>query len=214
MAARSRCGRAAARSGLAGAGPALRHTMSLCHRPCLGACSAGGRLVALQLSTEHRADSVVVTVRGDLDVVTSGQFDDCLTQARRESNRIILDFAEVDFLDTSCLAVIVGHWKKLVAAGGTLALRRRALPVHEGAVDHRACRPAAQLRERAAGDQRRAAARRCAGRRPSGGPGGGFARRRGHAQVARQHADGGDQCRPSRACQTGGQLRRGVCAAL
>ncbi len=79
-------------------------------------------MVALQLSTEHRADSVVVTVRGDLDVVTSGQFDDCLTQARRESNRIILDFAEVDFLDTSCLAVIVGHWKKLVAAGGTLAL--------------------------------------------------------------------------------------------
>jgi anti-sigma B factor antagonist len=79
-------------------------------------------LEALQLSTEHRADSVVVTVRGDLDVVTSGQFDDCLTQARRESNRIILDFAAVDFLDTSCLAVIVGHWKKLVAVGGTLAL--------------------------------------------------------------------------------------------
>jgi anti-sigma B factor antagonist len=79
-------------------------------------------LDGLQLSTEQRADSVIVTVRGDLDVGTSGQFDDCLTQARRASSHIILDLAAVDFLDTSCLAVIVGHWKKLVAGGGVLAL--------------------------------------------------------------------------------------------
>ena len=76
----------------------------------------------LQLSTERQGGTVIVTVRGDLDVVTSGQFDDCLTQARRASSHVILDFAAVDFLDTSCLAVIVGHWKKLVATGGTLAL--------------------------------------------------------------------------------------------
>jgi anti-anti-sigma factor len=65
---------------------------------------------------------VIVTVSGDLDVVTSGQFDDCLARARRECNRVIIDLAAVDFMDTSSLAVIVGHWKKLVAAGGTLAL--------------------------------------------------------------------------------------------
>jgi len=76
----------------------------------------------LRLSTERRGDSVIVTIGGDLDVVTSGQFDDCLTEARRASSRVILDLAAVDFMDTSCLAVIVGHWKKLVAAGGTLAL--------------------------------------------------------------------------------------------
>jgi anti-sigma B factor antagonist len=79
-------------------------------------------LDALRLSSEQRGDSVIVTVRGDLDVVTSGQFDDCLTRARRERDRVILDLAAVDFMDTSSLAVIVGHWKKLVASGGTLAL--------------------------------------------------------------------------------------------
>jgi anti-anti-sigma factor len=79
-------------------------------------------LEGIQLSTERRGDSVIVTARGDLDVVTSGQFDDCLAQARRASSRIILDLAAVDFMDTSSLAVIVGHWKKLVAAGGTIAL--------------------------------------------------------------------------------------------
>src|ERR1700693_936675 len=76
----------------------------------------------LRLWTERRGDSVIVTIGGDLDVVTSGQFDDCLTKARRASSRVILDLAAVDFMDTSSLAVIVGHWKKLVAAGGTLAL--------------------------------------------------------------------------------------------
>ncbi len=34
----------------------------------------------------------------------------------------MLDLSAVDFLDTSSLAVIVGHWKGMQAAGGTLAL--------------------------------------------------------------------------------------------
>jgi anti-sigma B factor antagonist len=91
-------------------------------RPGPGASLAGGRLDALRLSSEHRGDSVVVTVCGALDVVASGQFDACLACARRERNHVIIDLAEVDFMDTSSLAVIVGHWKKLVASGGTLAL--------------------------------------------------------------------------------------------
>jgi anti-anti-sigma factor len=79
-------------------------------------------LEALGLSSEARDGVMIVTVRGDLDIVMSGQFDECLTQARREHDNIILDLSAVDFMDTSALAVIVGHWKKLVAAGGTLAL--------------------------------------------------------------------------------------------
>ncbi len=77
---------------------------------------------ALGLSSESRDGVVIVTVRGDLDIVMSGRFDECLTHARREHYHIVLDLSAVDFMDTSALAVIVGHWKKLVAAGGTLAL--------------------------------------------------------------------------------------------
>jgi anti-sigma B factor antagonist len=65
---------------------------------------------------------VIVVVRGDLDVVTGPQFDEYLTVARREHNRIVLDLAGVDFMDTSALAAIVGHWKGLLASGGTLSL--------------------------------------------------------------------------------------------
>lgn len=76
----------------------------------------------LALSSEQRGSSVVVTVAGDLDIVTSPALDDCLTQARAAASRVVLDLSAVDFMDTSALAVIVGHWKKLEAVGGALAL--------------------------------------------------------------------------------------------
>jgi anti-sigma B factor antagonist len=77
---------------------------------------------ALRLASERRGSVLIVTVAGELDIVTSGQFDDYLSQARRENPHIILDLAGVEFMDTSTLAVIVGHWKKLMRAGGSLAL--------------------------------------------------------------------------------------------
>jgi anti-sigma B factor antagonist len=76
----------------------------------------------LVLSSEERGDSVIVTVSGDLDIVTSPALDDCLSQVRTTRSQVILDLSAVDFMDTSALAVIVGHWKKLEAAGGELAL--------------------------------------------------------------------------------------------
>jgi anti-anti-sigma factor len=65
---------------------------------------------------------MIVTINGDLDIVTSPQLDECLTRAEADHSTIILDLGAVNFLDTSALAVIVGHWKKAEARGGTLAL--------------------------------------------------------------------------------------------
>jgi anti-sigma B factor antagonist len=76
----------------------------------------------LRLSSKSQVGFVIVAVGGELDVVTSRQFDEYLTQARGEHNRVILDLSAVDFMDTGSLAVIVGHWKQLTAANGTLVL--------------------------------------------------------------------------------------------
>src|SRR5215469_2254188 len=67
----------------------------------------------LRLSSEQRGGAVVVAVGGELDLITSRELDEQLTRARRESSRIVLDLAGVEFMDTSSLAVIVGHWKRL-----------------------------------------------------------------------------------------------------
>jgi anti-anti-sigma factor len=77
---------------------------------------------ALRLASGFQGASLVVTVQGDLDIVTSQQFDEYLSEARRRHPHIVLDLSGVDFMDTSSLAVIVSHWKALTSQGGTLVL--------------------------------------------------------------------------------------------
>jgi anti-sigma B factor antagonist len=79
-------------------------------------------LEEFQLSWQARDDAGVIKPVGDLDIVTSRQLDDALSQARRTCKQIVLDLSSVDFMDTSSLAVIVGHWKGLEEVGGSLAL--------------------------------------------------------------------------------------------
>jgi anti-sigma B factor antagonist len=76
----------------------------------------------LRLSMEPQDASVVVAVRGELDAVTSQQFDDYLSDAGAARDRVVLDLSGVDFMDTTALAVIVSHWRRQVEAGGKFLL--------------------------------------------------------------------------------------------
>jgi anti-anti-sigma factor len=76
----------------------------------------------IRVSSQQRDGFAVVAVSGELDIVTSRRFDEFLTEVRRDAERIIIDLSAVDFMDTGSLAVIVGHWKQVTAAGGTLVL--------------------------------------------------------------------------------------------
>src|SRR6266581_922699 len=71
---------------------------------------------------EPHAANMVVSVQGELDVVSSQRFDDYLSEASSRSDRVILDLSAVDFMDTTALAVIVRHWRRQVAAGGLFLL--------------------------------------------------------------------------------------------
>ena len=77
----------------------------------------------IRISSQRRDGFAVVAVSGELDIVTSRRFDEVLAEVRRGGDdHIIIDLSAVDFMDTGSLAVIVGHWKQVTAAGGTLAL--------------------------------------------------------------------------------------------
>ena len=74
----------------------------------------------LSLSSQQRGTFTVVKASGNLDLTSRDQFDQYLTQARRGSLRLIIDMSEVTFMDTGCLAVIMGHYKRLSASGGLI----------------------------------------------------------------------------------------------
>ena len=77
----------------------------------------------IRISSQRRGGFAIVAVSGELDIVTSRRFDEFLAEVRRGGDdHIIIDLSAVDFMDTGSLAVIVGHWKQVRAAGGTLAL--------------------------------------------------------------------------------------------
>ena len=79
-------------------------------------------MAEVRFSMEPHGASVVVSVQGELDIVSSQRFDDCLSEADDRSDQVILDLSGVDFMDTTALAVIVGHWRRQVEAGGLFFL--------------------------------------------------------------------------------------------
>ena len=79
-------------------------------------------MAELRFSMEPHGASVVASIRGELDIVSSQRFDDWLSEAAATSDRVILDMSGVDFMDTTALAVIVGHWRRQVAVGGLFFL--------------------------------------------------------------------------------------------
>lgn len=91
--------------------------------------TAGGE--ELIVEQEHRADGVtVLAVTGDLDVATGPELRDTLIRVVDEGRyRLVLDLAEVPFLDSLGLGVIVGVVHRLRPHDGALALARPRPPV-------------------------------------------------------------------------------------
>jgi anti-anti-sigma factor len=58
------------------------------------------------VSAESRDDTMVITPQRDLNMVTSPELDACLAEAQNDHGQIVLDLSDVDFIDTSALAII------------------------------------------------------------------------------------------------------------
>lgn len=76
-------------------------------------------------SAEVTQDGVttVVHLRGEIDMATAGRLRDVIEPHLGPQQTIALDFSEVTFCDSSCLAVLVQARGRLTADGGSLVLR-------------------------------------------------------------------------------------------
>jgi anti-sigma B factor antagonist len=83
------------------------------------------RAALLDLSVDE-GPTTTVALSGDLDPATAPQLDEVLLRLSGEAEvkRVVLDLAELSFLDSSGLRVFVTAREALISRGADLVLRR------------------------------------------------------------------------------------------
>ena len=78
----------------------------------------------LESPVDHRDGAAVVTVRGEIDIATVSQFRQCLMDlVTSGTSEIVLDLADLYFIDSTGIGVLSGAHRRAAEAGGRLVLR-------------------------------------------------------------------------------------------
>ncbi len=72
----------------------------------------------LTIDVDHESIPVVVKVAGEIDVQTAGQLRETLEELSRGSHDVVLDMAQVEFMDSTGLGLLLSARKR-----GRLSLR-------------------------------------------------------------------------------------------
>ena len=92
--------------------------------------SAPGVRVDLQLSARAGRACTVVKVGGQLDMDTGPELDGVLQEvADAGATQVVLDFADVSFMDSSGLGVLMTWFKQVESRGGRLCVAAVQEPV-------------------------------------------------------------------------------------
>lgn len=78
----------------------------------------------MKLEFKSDKDKLYVKIDGELDLSVASSFRSDLDQALdiKQARHLILDFSQVDFIDSSGLGVILGRYKRLTEIGGTVQI--------------------------------------------------------------------------------------------
>jgi anti-sigma B factor antagonist len=79
-------------------------------------------MISARLSTREDSRHLVVTLRGDLDVVAADRVAAALATAVARNPRILIDLAELEFIDCSGLRVLAAAREQARQCGGDLLL--------------------------------------------------------------------------------------------
>lgn len=81
------------------------------------------RVALAAVSACGRDGVIVVSLRGELDVVSSSALQTYLSDIQwPEQARCIVDLTDLAFIDCACLCVLVRHCEEIRARGGSFAL--------------------------------------------------------------------------------------------
>jgi anti-anti-sigma factor len=115
----------------------LRKSLGL--DPALLPKQEGAAMFGLEVTTRRQGDCAVLSLRGELDIQGAPRLAAALAAAAVGDARIVVDLADLDFVDCSGFNVLLRALKMARRAGGQLSLaapRRQALTVltHTGLI--------------------------------------------------------------------------------
>ena len=89
--------------------------------------------MAENFSTEVNAtdEATVIYVRGEIDIATAGRLRDAIEPHMGPEQTIVLDLSGVEFMDSSCIHVLIAARTTLTADGGSLILRNPSRAAHQ-----------------------------------------------------------------------------------
>lgn len=78
----------------------------------------------MKLEFKSDKDKLYVKIVGELDLSVASSFRLELDQNldMKQARHLVLDFSQVDFIDSSGLGVILGRYKRLAEIGGTVQI--------------------------------------------------------------------------------------------
>lgn len=86
--------------------------------------------LSIDLKTEDAGDTLVLRLRGSLDLATAPTVRAALNDATdNDSHHIIVDLTQLEFLDSTGLGVLIGAHRRTAEHGGSLRL-----VVHDGPI--------------------------------------------------------------------------------
>lgn len=77
----------------------------------------------LFIDVQREGDDAVVHLAGELDISTSPDLQDALAELTGAPRRVTVDLSDLEFVDSTGLAALLGAHKTLHEQGGTLELR-------------------------------------------------------------------------------------------
>ena len=129
------------------------------NHPTLGRSLRPRGPIQLALSTRHGAEATVVTVTGELDVLTARrlmpQLDDIV---RKHQGDAVIDLSQAEFIDSFGLTVLLGTQRRLERQGRSLTVICGEGPVRRAIEFARLIEPLGVVPSLAEYKQRRASA--------------------------------------------------------
>jgi anti-sigma B factor antagonist len=74
----------------------------------------------MELSSEERDGSILLSVSGEVDLATAGTLEEALDAA--SGSAVVVDLTEVPFMDSTGLNALVNGRRGILDAGGSIAL--------------------------------------------------------------------------------------------